>query len=202
MKNVFFQHTLHRPRRSLNQPPTIAISSFIAMCWWLSIFPPSGIYLTWPHHFGSAAPASPLTGSGLEAPALGAPPGPRRPCPDHAPHPPQTSDLHFLSKPSLPLCFPTLLTLPTYISSPNLHFLCVFLHVLHTSNLHVLSEPSLPLCFPTRFTHFQLPTYISSPNLHFLCVFPVFSYASYTSPNNTEPPSATSTTLTPPFQCG
>ena len=42
---------------SLNQPPTITSQIpffFIALCWWLSIFPPSGLYLTWPHLFGCA----------------------------------------------------------------------------------------------------------------------------------------------------
>ena len=38
----------HQPLQSLS------LFFFIDMCWWLSIFPPSGIYLTWPHHFGCA----------------------------------------------------------------------------------------------------------------------------------------------------
>ena len=50
----------------------------------------------------------------------------------------------------------TRLTLPTCICSPNLHFLCVFLHFFHTSNLHFLSKPSLPLCLPTLLTHVLL----------------------------------------------
>ena len=42
---------------SLNQPPTIASQIpffFIALCWWVSIFPPWHLYLTWPHLFGCA----------------------------------------------------------------------------------------------------------------------------------------------------
>ena len=62
-------------------------------------------------------------------------PRPRRPCSDHAPHPPHTSNLHLPSKPSFSLRF---------------------LHFFHTSNLHFISTTSLPLCLPTLLTHFLL----------------------------------------------